>query len=176
MGNKKRDVSGLMSRRLQAAALFAKGLTQAEVARRLGVSRTSTMHWYDAWKSKGKQGLQLAEHFGRPTKTTAADLARIEAALLKGPAAHGWTTEIWTLPRIAKLIEETVGVHYHPGHVWRILRDLGWSLQRPTTKARERNEAAIARFKAREWARVKKTPDPAARSSSSMKPAFPKGR
>jgi len=176
MGNQKRDVSGLMSRRLQAAALFAKGLTQAEVARRLGVSRTSTMHWYDAWKAKGKQGLQLAEHFGRPTKTTAADLARIEAALLKGPAAHGWTTEIWTLPRIAKLIEETVGVHYHPGHVWRILRDLGWSLQRPTTKARERNEGAIARFKAREWARVKKTPDPAGRSSSSTKPAFPKGR
>ena len=102
MGNQKRDVSGLMSRRLQAAALFAKGLSQAEVARRLGVSRTSTMHWYDAWKAKGKQGLQLAEHFGRPTKTTAADLAKIEAALLKGPAAHGWTTEIWTLRSSSK--------------------------------------------------------------------------
>jgi transposase len=106
MGNKKRDVSGLMSRRLHAAALFAKGLTHAEVARRLGVSRTSTMNWYDAWKAKGKQGLQLAEHFGRPTKTTAADLAQIEAALLKGPAAHGWTTEIWTLPRIATYIPQ----------------------------------------------------------------------
>jgi len=176
MGKTKRDVSGLMARRLQAAALFAKGMTQAEVARRLGVSRTSAMKWYDAWKSKGTRGLQLAEHFGRPTKTTDADLARIEAALLKGPAAHGWTTEIWTLPRIAKVVEETVGVRYHPGHVWRILRKLGWSLQRPTTKARERNEAAITHFKTREWARVKKTPDRAGPSSSSTKPGFPKGR
>jgi transposase len=66
-------------------------------------------------------------------------------------------SELWTLERIAQVITKVSGVRYHPGHVWRIVRRLGWSLQKPTTRARERDEVEIARWKRRTWARLKKT-------------------
>jgi transposase len=41
---------------------------------------------------------------------------------------------------VAAVIERTTGVHYHPGHVWKILAAMEWSLQRPAKRARERND------------------------------------
>jgi transposase len=172
----KRDRSELEARRARAAALFSEGVSQAEVARKLGVSRTTTMLWHRAWKAQGRRGLALAEDWGRPRKVDAAALSKIQAELVKGPQAHGWSTEIWTLPRIAEVIERVTGVRYHEGHVWKLLHGMGWSLQRPTTRARERDEAKIEQWKRRTWLRVKKTPDRAGRSFSPTKAAFPKDR
>jgi len=82
--------------------------------------------------------------------------SRLGKVLLEGAEAHGFSTDLWTLPRIAELIERLFGVHYHPGHVWKVMRKLGWSLQRPTTRARERDEEAIAAWRRRDWPRLKK--------------------
>jgi len=87
------------------------------------------------------------------------------------PRAHGWSTELWTLERIGLLLQRQFGVSYHPGHVWRILRSLGWSLQRPATRARERDEKAIEGWKKQAWPRLKKTPEGSSTSSSSTKAA-----
>lgn len=156
--------------------MFAKGLKQAEVARRLGVSRVSVMRWHRAWKEKGTAGLASAPRLGRRSKITDAQKTELAAALLKGPQAHGWSTEIWTLPRIAEVAYRLTGVRYHEGHIWKLLRAMGWSLQRPTTKARERDEAKIERWKRRTWLRVKKTPDRGEPSFSPTKAASPKDR
>jgi len=153
-----RRSNALKKRRLSAARLFAEGATQADVARRLGVSRVSAMRWYRIWRKSGKDGLGEAKLLGRPSQLGPQQLGRIEAALLKGPQAHGYSTELWTLPRVAAVVEQVSGVRYHPGHVWRVLRGLGWSLQRPTLRARERDEEAIAQWKRHIWPRAKKTP------------------
>ena len=176
MAGKQIDQAALESRRMRAAALFAKGATQAEVARRLGVSSVSALRWYRAWKAKGRAGLASAGRLGRPAMTSEAQRKAVADALLKGPQAHGWSTEIWTLPRIAEVVKRITGVRYHEGHVWKLLRQMGWSLQRPTTRARERDEGRIARWKRRTWLRVKKTPDPMEPSSSPTKAGFPKAR
>jgi len=147
----------LAERRRQAARLFHRGLSQAEVARQLRVSSVSAMRWHHAWKEGGQKGLAVAERLGRPTRLSVEQLARIEKALLRGPSALGYATDLWTLPRIAELIEKTTGVRYHPGHVWRLLRQMGWSLQKPATQAKERDEAAIKRWKRATWSRLKKT-------------------
>jgi transposase len=98
------------------------------------------------------------------------DLRRIERGLKHGPEALGYENSLWTSARAAHLIETECGVQYHPGHAWRILRQLGWSCQRPTGQARERDEAAIRRWKRKRWPQIKKKPKPSgARSSSSMK-------
>lgn len=148
----------LKKRRLEAARLFDEGATQADVARRLGVSRVSALRWYRLWRKGGRGRLEEAPPLGRPSRLGPTQLKRIEDALLKGPQAHGYTTELWTLPRVAVVVERVSGVRYHPGHVWRVLRGMGWSLQRPTLRARERDEEAIARWKRRDWPRAKKTP------------------
>ena len=156
--------------------LFQKGETQGEVARRLGVSRQTALRWARAWERDGVQGLRAAGRAGRKPKVSAKQLEQIEQALLEGPAALGYVTEIWTLPRIAELIERITGVHYHPGHVWRLMGQLGWSIQKPTTRARERDEAAISRWKKLRWPALKKTLDADARRSSlSTRAASPSG-
>lgn len=85
-------------------------------------------------------------------------MRRLEAILLEGASAQGDETDLWTLKRIAQVIQREFGVTYHAGHVWRILRQLGFSCQRPERKARERNEEAIRRWGRYRWPRIKKSP------------------
>ena len=82
--------------------------------------------------------------------------------------AHGFATDLWTLDRVAEVIETQTGVRYHPGHVWKLLRDrLGWSRQRPARQAIERDDEAVARWVAVEWPRIKRGLADAGRGSSS---------
>src|SRR6266511_2167461 len=94
--------------------------------------------------------------WGRPSRLTDRDWRRVERALLAGAEAHGFDTDLWTLPRVAEVIWRLRGVSYHPGHVWWLLRRHQWSPQRPARRASERDEAEIARWRAEEWPRIKK--------------------
>ncbi len=168
-----------MERRRQLAArLFAAGKeTRAAIARRLGVSRQSVLRWYRAWRKGGRPALRAAGRAGRKPRLTAERLARIEVALREGPRAHGFRTQLWTLPRVAHLIQHLTGVQYHPGHVWRLLGTLNWTLQRPAAWARERNEAAIEHWKATRWPVIKKMlADAAPGAASKTRAASPSGR
>src|SRR6266567_3897330 len=79
------------------------------VARELGVTRTTAHRWYHAWQTEGRRGLNAVGRAGRKPRLDRQQLARVEAALLKGPAAHGFATNLWTLPRIAAVIARGSG-------------------------------------------------------------------
>ena len=157
-----RDFAALEARRMDAARLFARKVSQNEVARQLGVSVAAAHRWFHAWQAQGRRGLKAAGRAGRKPRLDRAALTTIERALLQGAPAHGFATDLWTLPRVATLIERLTGVRFHPGHVWYLLRALHWSVQRPGRQAQERDEAAIAQWKRTRWPRVKKTPGGAA--------------
>jgi transposase len=164
----RRDFQGMEERRKRAARMFARGATQAEVARELAVSRQSVSRWYVGWRAGGAKALKAAGRAGRIPRLTTAQLRQIDRALRKGPRAHGFGTDLWTLDRVAAVIEAETGVRYHPGHVWKLLRDtLGWSRQRPARRAVERDDEAIARWVAEDWPRIKRGPADAERGSSS---------
>ena len=162
-----RDFAALEARRMDAARLFAQQVSQNEVARRLGVSVAAAHRWFHAWQEQGRRGLKAAGRAGRKPRLDRGALVRVERALLQGAPAHGFATDLWTLPRVATVIARLTGVQFHPGHVWYLLRGLNWSVQRPGRQARERDEAAIAQWKRTRWPQVKKTPGGAARGSSS---------
>jgi transposase len=158
------------ARRLRAARLLRQGVHEAEVARQVGVHRQSVNRWAKQLAAQGRAGLKHPGRAGRKPRLGTADLRRIERGLKRGPQALGYATSLWTAQRVAELIEQECGVRYHPGHVWRILRQLGWSCQRPTGRALERDEAAIRQWKRVRWPQLKKTPRGSGkRSSSSMK-------
>jgi transposase len=159
----KQRLEKLRKRRRKAVELFEQGERQATVAHILRVSRQSVSEWWLAWQNHDTKKLNGAAQAGRKPRLQAEQLALVERELLRGATAHGYETDLWSLPRIAKLIADLTGVSYHPGHVWKILRQMGWSLQRPTLKARERDEQKIAQWKAQTWEEVKKTPKPGAR-------------
>jgi len=169
MGNPagvRRDFEALEQRRLQAARLLRKGVSQSEVAREVGVHRQSVSRWARQLERKGRSGLKRAGRAGRKPRLGARDRARIAQALKRGPEHLGYDTGLWTAARVAHLIEQECGVQYHPGHVWRLLRQLGWSYQRPTGRALERDEEAIRRWKRKRWPEIKKKPKKSGAPSS----------
>jgi len=87
---------------------------------------------------------------------TARQRTQLLKLLLKGAMAHGYSTDLWTLPRVAEVIAKTFGVRYHPAHVWKILRGEGWSCQKPERRARERDEETIKQWRADRWPHIKK--------------------
>jgi transposase len=164
----RRDFAAMEARRMRAADLFAKGkLSQADIGRELGVSHQTVSDWYEKWEAGGKAALKAAGRAGRPPKVTPEQLARVEHALECGPKANGFPTDLWTLARVAEVIAAVTGVQYHPGHVWRVLRQMGWSRQRPARRAVERDDEAIERWVNKRWPKVKKTPGTGAHGSSS---------
>jgi transposase len=139
MGNPRgvrRDFDALEQRRLEAARLLRRGVSQSEVAREVGVHRQSVSRWDKEIKESGVRGLKKAGRAGRKPLLSTADLRRVEDKLKQGAQVRGYETELWTTVRVADLIEQECGVKYHPAHVWRILRELGWSCQRPTSRYR----------------------------------------
>jgi transposase len=174
MGNPagvKRDFEVLEKRRMKAMGLLERNdLNQSEVARRLQVCRQTVSRWVDKFRDGGEEALRKAGRAGRKPELTDADRGRLEDLLLQGPEKLGYETPLWTCARVAHLIADEFGVAYHPGHVWKILDDLGWSCQRPVGRARERNEEAIRRWRRVGWPAIKKKPKKkGARSSSSTK-------
>ena len=156
--SKTRDHAEMEKRRRKAATLFNKDYSPPEVARRLGVARQVAYRWLGAWKAGGREALASKGPAGRKPKLTGKQSQQVTDALLAGPAARGYKTDLWTLPRVAALIEELSGVRYHPGHVWRLMGASGFSCQRPERRAVERDEKAIRRWQRVAWPALKKKP------------------
>jgi len=125
------------------------------------------MTWLRAWQSEGRDGLIGAGRVGRMPRLTVEQVKSVEKVLLRGARANGYATDLWTLARIAEVIEATTGVRYHQGHVWYILKSMGWSRQKPARRAIERDEKRIASWVKEDWPRIKKTPGSARHGSSS---------
>jgi transposase len=104
-------------RRSRAAQLFKAGKKQAEVARSLGVTRQSVSRWFFTFLKGGVKALKADGRAGRKPRLDSKQLAQVETSLRRGAKSHGFRTDLWTLPRIALVIERLTGVKYHPGHV-----------------------------------------------------------
>ena len=161
MGNPagvKRNFDALEQRRLKAFALLKQGTHQAEVARQVGVHRQSVSRWAKQVEESGRAGLKKAGRAGRKPRLSEANLKVIERELKRGPQALGYETDLWTLARVADLIEQRCGVRFTVGHVWWLLGKLGWSCQRPTGRALQRDDNSIERWKKKRWPKLKKKP------------------
>jgi len=161
MGNPKgvkRDFDRLEVRRLEAVQLLDQGLNQSEVGRRLQVSHQTVSRWQKVSISGGAAALRKAGRAGRKPELAEDQTVRLVELLRQGPERLGYRTPLWTTARVADLIQREFEVSYHPGHVWKVLRRIRWSCQRPQGRARERNEQAIADWKRQQWPAIKKKP------------------
>jgi len=138
-------------------ALLKSGLSLNEVARRIQCVASSVMRWRDAWQRRGADALRGGFSPGRPPKLKTAQQRRLLRALVKGPLAYGYNTNVWTTARIAEVIAHEFGVSYHRDHIGRLMHSLNWSHQKPKKRAVERDEEAIEQWKRKDWPRVKKT-------------------
>jgi transposase len=161
MGNPRgvrRDFQALEKRRLAAVKLFGEEFNNSEISRRLKVCNQTVSRWRKQYVAGGKAALHKAGRAGRKPLLSADDQQRLAELLQQGPERLGFETPLWTCWRVAHLIEKEFGISYHSGHVWKLLRALNWSVQRPVGRALERDEDAIRGWKSQRWPAIKKKP------------------
>jgi transposase len=132
------------------------GFSIAEIAEFLGVDPRSVRRWHAAFRTQGAAGLAARPASGRPPKLTATQEKVVRRWLADNPTDHGFATELWTAPRLARLIEREWGVRFRPEYLTTWLRRRGFTPQKPRRQARERDPEAIRRWLARDWPRLKK--------------------
>lgn len=144
-------------RRVRAGRLMLKGKTPAEAAAAVGVARQTAYTWKARLEEGGIDALRAMTP-GRPAQLSRGDLTWLGKALLQGATAHGFGTELWTLKRVAVLIERQCGVRFSQVHVWRLLGALGFSPQKPERRALERDDEAAQTWLHKTWPALKKKP------------------
>jgi transposase len=165
--------AGSMARRSLAVELLSDGNTLTEVADRLQVSLSSVKRWKKAFQQGGDAALAVQWSKGPTCRLTDAQRARLRQILIDGPCAAGFSTDLWTCPRVVEVIRREFGVSYHPDHMCKILHAMGFTPQKPQRRARERDEAAIEAWPKKDWPRIKKRGgDAKLPSFSSMKAAL----
>ena len=146
----------LETRRRLAGRLLLEGRKIGEVAEIVAASESSVRRWRQAVQKGGLEALKAKPHPGPKPRLNEKQKQRLVKTLLAGPCKAGYRTDLWTCPRVSEVIAKKFGVKYHPAHVWKILRSLGWTPQKPEQRARERNETDIRRWRKQVWPRIKK--------------------
>lgn len=145
-------------RRMRAWELFQADWQQQEIAEVLGVSEGAVSQWLKIGREQGEEGLRGKVAKGPICRLSAEQEAQLPALLDQGAEAHGFRGNVWTTERVAAMIQKQFGVKYHPAHMSRLLKRLGYSLQKPVEKASQRKEEAIAAWKETHWPELKKSP------------------
>jgi len=142
--------------RVKAGKLFAKGIAQAEIARTFKVSRAAVSQWHSAWKNDKKKGLLSKGRPGFPSRLTEEKRKIFKQAILRGPLSHGYQTNLWTLSRLADVMKKRVHVRFGHNRTWQIVRELGFTCQKPQIRAKQRDEKAIKAWKEKRLPGLKK--------------------
>ena len=145
-------------RRHRAWALHQEGWTGAAIAQALDVTPGAVSQWLKKAREGGAEALTVRIPPGAPPKLTAEQRAQLPALLAHGAEAYGFLGDVWTTKRVAAVIRREFGVSYHPAHVSRLLRACGWTVQQPSFRATQRDEAAMAAWTAERWPALQAKP------------------
>jgi transposase len=148
--------AALEKRRRKAVELLQQQMSLVEIAKAVKASTSSVKRWRDAFEQAGPEGLNSTPHPGPRPRLTAKQKEQLAKILLRGARASGYGNELWTCPRVLEVIQARFGVTYHVDYIGTLLHQLGWSVQKPEHRARERDEGAIQRWQKEEWPRIKK--------------------
>lgn len=142
---------------MEAARLLRRGrLSQAEIARHLGVSRQSVNRWKQRLDVEGPSGLRHRPRTGRYPGIGPREWEELSRILERGAEAAGFESERWTLRRVAHVVENRFGIRYNFRSLGRVLHAHGWTPQRPAVRARERDDDLVEAWLKRDWPRIKR--------------------
>jgi transposase len=136
---------------MQAWHLNRRGWRQRDIAVALSASAGAVSRWLATARARGTDALRSRPIPGRPARLTAAQRRLVPELLWHGPEAYGFRGDVWTCARVAHVLKEEWGIAYSKSQVSRLLKGLGWTPQVPITRARQRDEAAIERWRAASW-------------------------
>ena len=144
--------------RLQGILMSLDGYSTGEIAQRLKVHRSGVPVWIQRWNEYGEEGLWEGHRSGRPVELSVRQREQLADILDSGPVAYGLETGIWTSPLVAQVIKDEFARSYHPGHVRKLLRQMGYSVQRPTTRLVQADLRQKRKWTRYTYPHLKKTP------------------
>lgn len=147
-------MSAREERRRLAYHWLRRGVSKAEIARRLEVSWVTVNNWRKRLLSQGPGSWREKKHPGPTRRLTERQRKKLLDILLKGAQSRGYETDLWTLKRTAQVIEEEFGEKYTESGVWRLLQEMGFSAQVPLPRALERDEEYIRKWTEEEWPKI----------------------
>ncbi len=143
-------------RRKRAWEMHQQGYKQQAIADALGLTQSGVSHIIRRAKEGGESALDHHSSPGAPRRLQDEQRQQLLHELAKGAEAHGYAGDVWTSERIAQFIEQRFQVKYHPDYIGPLLRQLGWSPQRPIVRASQRDEAVIQEWVTKKWPELKK--------------------
>jgi transposase len=148
-----------------AANMLDLGKKPAEIAVAIGVAVQTVREWARRYRKGGRAALASRKAPGRPVELGPSQRERLAELLLKTPAECGYDKYLWTQQLIADLVQREFGVSYHHDHIGVVLKQMGFTHQKPARRARERDEQKIEAWRREVWPDLlKKAPTPAASS------------
>lgn len=146
----------LEHRRKLAVQRLLEGYTSEEVAEFLGIDPSSVRRWRAQYQMGKWSALRARFGAGRPPRLSCMQ-EKVVRRWLEDPATeHGFATELWSGPRLAKMIDQEFGLSFHPDYLGVWLRQRGYTPQRPQRVAREGKTQEVAAWVEQDWPRIKK--------------------
>jgi transposase len=127
----RRNDTSRYDHRLHGVLLVAQGMTCPQVAELLGDSPRTVVNWVQRFETEGLAGLSEGERSGRPSRLSAPQLSRIEAALRSSPTQFGLPTQMWDGPTLSAFVGQQLGVKLKVRQCQRLFRQLGFRLRKP---------------------------------------------
>lgn len=146
-----------VANRIHGIILSIEGHTTSEIASILKVSRTTVPIWINNWNTHKQDGLLEGFRSGRKRKLDDKQIELISDIIESGPVAYGLNTGVWTSKIISSIINDEFDIQYHPGHVRKLLKKIGFSVQRPTYKLANADPKEKNRWIRYDYPTLKKT-------------------
>ncbi len=140
---------------MQALQLRKRGWKQEDIAAALDVTQGAVSQWLAAARNGGPEALRTQPRPGRPARLTPQQKRLIPDFLGHGAEAYGFRGEVWTCPRIAKVLRQEYGVSYSRSQVSRLMKELHWTPQVPLTRALQRDEQVIEHWRVELWPQIR---------------------
>lgn len=117
------------------------GIPKSTVAEAYGVSRLTVYRWLERFEEGGTEGLQRKAGSGRPRKLEELTEEELKAIVLQNASRFGFETNLWTVGRLRRVLQEQFEIELSNNTVWRRLREAGLTYQKPEREYYEVDEA-----------------------------------
>ena len=143
----RRNDTSRYDHRLHGVLLVAQGMTCPQVAELLGDAPRTVVNWVQRFETEGLAGLSEGERSGRPSRLSAPQLSRVEAALRSSPTEFGLPTQLWDGPTLSAFVGQQLGVKLKVRQCQRLFRQLGFRLRKPRPQVAQANRQLQAAHK-----------------------------
>jgi transposase len=140
--------------RFRALDLRRRHWTVIEIAEAFGLARNTVTRWFTLYKAHGEGALKSRKAPGPSTKLSHGDTKKILACLKRPATEYGFETPLWTCRMVRSLIRQVTGKRLDGSNVWRLLKRMGLSNQKPMRRALEQDTKEMKRWLKEEYPRI----------------------